>query len=534
MRESIFLSEWLAANRPNNQLPISAVCNSQCIFCSNHLNPFPLHEGIFREVEDIKHQLTLMEQRNQPLRLGDSLPGRISEGEAFLHPRFFDILELIRRRFLKNLLCFTTNASMADDAFLKRLARFRPVEITVSMHSTQPALWSRIFARGARAATTAIASPALIRRYGMDLVGAIVTLPAVCGWADIERTFDHLVEQGAREMILFYPGYSARTPPDIVRDLQCPMEEYEEFVGRMKARHTIPITVGNDMHAPLDVAVGKIIGRTCQGNIKTVGGPYRRVVWLVSEAAHARLGALVAEQAGRAANLHHVWPVPNRTYGGNITVAGLLMTDDFLHAGRQALEQYPDTELFLVPAAPFDSLHRDLRGAPAHRIADELNKPVWLMDDAGGYEPLLSVLFAQPGADATPSLEQTMERFNTLRRAPGDAGAEPLLDMIACWPLETGLGPLSREQFLAQIADENTRPATHVKPTRQQFERLGDQRALCIEHWKTRDPEVTLDTWTFLVKDRHHWRIERRLHGSADRAGADSRRANRTTGEIDA
>jgi len=125
--DSIFLSEWLAGNRPPNQLPISAVCNSHCIFCSNRLNPFPVATGLFRDMADVKHQLSLMPAHRDPIRLSDSLPGRIAEGEAFLHPQFFEILSLIRHKFVGNTLCFTTNASMLDEPFLKKLAAYRPI-----------------------------------------------------------------------------------------------------------------------------------------------------------------------------------------------------------------------------------------------------------------------------------------------------------------------------------------------------------------------------------------------------------------------
>jgi NifB/MoaA-like Fe-S oxidoreductase len=514
-KESPFLSEWLAANRPNNQLSISAVCNSSCLFCSNHLNPFPIHQGILRDIEDIKHQLTLMEQRGQELRLSESLPGRVSEGEAFLHPQFFEILEIVRRRFMKNTLCFTTNASLLDESFLKQLARYRPIEITVSMHSTQPELWARIFNRSTRAAQTAIDSLVRIKAHGFDLVGAIVPLPAICGWKDIDRTYEYFVANGAKSMILYHPGYNGRTPPETIRELQCPIDEYMDFVERMKARHGLPITVGCDMRSPINVAVGKIIKRTLKGNIQTLGGPYRRVLWLASEAAHGRLDALVAKYAAGVANRHQVVAVPNHTYGGNIIVAGLLMVDDFVRAGIQTLVQWPDAELILVPSAPFDSLYCDLRGTPAHHIADALGRPVWIMDDVGGYEPLLSPLFVRPGESDIGALEKTMERFNALWHAPQDTDSASLLDMIANWPLETSAGALSREPFLSLVADERERLGAHVKPAQQRFERLDHSHALCIERWQASDPGVTINKWVFWVEREKSWRVERLLWGAS-------------------
>src|SRR5512136_2458652 len=153
-----FMSEWLAGGQPSNQLPISAVCNSHCLFCSNHLNPFPVAGGFFRDIEDIKLQLCAMTANDDPIRMSDSLPGRISEGEALLHPRLFETLELVRHKFFYNTLCFTTNASMLDAVFLKKLSSFRPIEINISLHSMEPALWARIFGQDIRRAETAISS----------------------------------------------------------------------------------------------------------------------------------------------------------------------------------------------------------------------------------------------------------------------------------------------------------------------------------------------------------------------------------------
>jgi hypothetical protein len=142
---SIFLQEWLASNRMTNQLPISAACNSHCLFCSNRSNPFHVATGVFRDLEDVKLQLGAMPRHEQAIRMSDSLPGRIAEGEAFLHPKFFDILELVRGKYLANPLCFTTNGSMLDEPFANQLARFRPIELTISMHSRRLDVWAHVF-----------------------------------------------------------------------------------------------------------------------------------------------------------------------------------------------------------------------------------------------------------------------------------------------------------------------------------------------------------------------------------------------------
>jgi hypothetical protein len=404
-----FMSEWLAGGQPPNQLPISAVCNSHCLFCSNHLNPFPVAGGFFRDMEDIKLQLCAMSANDGPIRLSDSLPGRISEGEALLHPRLLEILDLARRKFFYNTLCFTTNASMLDSAFLKKLSAYRPIEINVSLHSLEPAHWARIFGQDTRKAQIAISSLPLIRAHKMDLIGTIVPLPKVCGWDSIAQTYSHLVSQGAISMILYWPGHTKRTRPEVLADLECSLTEFTDFAERMKASYGVPLIPHPDMGSPLRIRVETILDKTLKGNPKNRGGAYREVVWLSSEAAFCRLESLVKEKTRSAPNLHHVEPVENGTYGGNIMVAGLLMVEDFIRTGKKALEQWPDIDLFLIPRVPFDFLLRDLEGTPAYKIPDELGRAVWLVDALGGVDPLLSTRLVTRRSMTHAPLQQHVE-----------------------------------------------------------------------------------------------------------------------------
>jgi len=502
---SPFMSEWLAGGQPLNQLPISAVCNSRCLFCSNHLNPFPVAGGFFRDIEDIKLQLCAMSANDDPIRMSDSLPGRISEGEALLHPQLFEILELVRRKFFYNTLCFTTNATMLDPVFLKRLSAFRPIELTVSLHSLEPAFWARIFGQDLKRAETAISSLPLIRAHRMDLIGTIVPLPKICGWDDLERTYAHFVFQGASSMILYWPGHTKRTRPEVAADLECSLPEFTDFAERMKTAYRVPLICHPDMVAPLEVRVETIIAKTLKGNPKNRGGDYREVVWLSSAAAFCRLEPLVKEKARSAPNLHHVEPVENGTYGGNIMAAGLLMVEDFIRTGKKALEQWPDADLFLIPRVPFDSLLHDLEGTPACRVPDELGRPVWLVDTHGGIDPLLSTRLVTRRSSAHAPLRRVMERFNRARFK--DTELEAGLDLIASFPIETSHGTMARAALRDSI-----RPGLNLTegafPLTQRFEMLDSDRALCIETWPAKASPGQINRWTRLVRRESRWLIE--------------------------
>jgi len=510
--ESIFLTEWLAGGRPQNQLPISAVCNSRCIFCSNRLNPFPIATGLFRDIEDVRLQLSLMPFHPQPIRMSDSLPGRIAEGEAFLHPRFFEILTLVRRKYVGNPLSFTTNASMLDEPFLRQLARFRPVQINVSLHSTQMDRWVQIFGKTGKEAETAIRALPLIRKYRMELQGTIVPLPAICGWEDLEQTYAYFVEHGATSLILYWPGYTVCTPPEVVRQVACPLVEFTTFAERMRARFpTVPLSAFPEMKAPLPLPVKRIMAQTLRGNLKASGGPFARVLWLTSVAAYPRLEAAVASHAPSFPNQHRVVPVPNRTYGGNIMAAGLMMVQDLVDAGRQALEGWPEADLVLVPRTPFDRLNRDLKKRPAHEVADALGRSVWLVDEAGAVDPLLDRLFFRETASGFSPLQEAMNRFNTVYQ--DEKALDGSLDLVDAYPVRTSWGDLTREELKGRLLQERQRIPHGQRPLFQGFEMLGASRGLCIERWPTQDEVVTYRKWTFLVKREAGWRIQEIVQG---------------------
>lgn len=477
---SPFLLEWFAGNRPPNQIPISSVCNCHCLFCSNHLNPFPITGGVFRDIEDVKMQLAAMTAHDDDIRLSDSLPGRISEGEALLHPRLFEILDLVRKKYFYNRLCFTTNGCLLDSAFLRKLAAYRPIEITISMHSTDPALWSRIFAKPEKDALTAIASLPLLKKFGMDLSGTIVPLPALCGWDGLERTYEYLVENGAKSMTLYWPGHTVQTPDAVRRDLACPLDEYTGFAQRMKERFKVPLAPLPEMAGSLTVAVEAIAAKTLGGNPKTRGGAYANVVWLASRAAFDRLDAMVAEKTASAANQHRVAAVDNLTYGGNIICAGLLMVSDFIAAGRAALDRWPETDLFLVPAAGVDSLCRDLTGAPAHKIAEALGRPVWLVQNDGVIDAQLSYRVVN-------------------RRKPTD----------------TGLAKAMEEATAARLRNESNE-TVGAAPVTRRFEMLDSGHALCLESWLHKGGQSSIQRWTRLAHAESGWQVESSETGEAE------------------
>jgi len=515
--EAVFFQEWLAAGQPPEQLSISSVCNARCLFCSNRMNPFPVRQNVFREIEDVKLQLSLGSANyDGGIYMSDSLPGRISEGEAFLHPRFFDILTLVREKFLTNRLHFTTNASLLDEPFVRKLAPFRPFEINISLHSTQPRLWSRIFQRPQRLAHIALKSLCLLKKHHIDFTGTIVPLPRICGWDDLENTFAFLVGEGAKSIILWWPGFSEKTPAALKKEIECPWDEFEDFVKRMREKYPkFQIFSQPNLLEPRKLPIKRIMNFTLQGNLKTYGGAYRQVLWLVSEAAYPEISGLVAQFSQNVPNEHHVFPVKNRSYGGNIQVSGLLMVSDFLAAGREALQRWPAADLVLVPKMAFDAFFRDLQKMPALKIPEILGRTTWLVFEKGSFLSLRGRGFVKPGNDPQKTFEKMLKFIDeSIRTDKFDA----VSSLVAAFPIPTSEGLLKKSEFRGFLQRAKKCLSAYAVFEKRVFEKLDDNRLLCMEDWPTEDPSNVFSRWFFFRKMENKWKLEMIFlgQGSAD------------------
>jgi hypothetical protein len=348
-------------------------------------------------------------------------------------------------------------------------------------------------------------APRLIKERRMDLIGTIVPLPAICGWQDIENTYAAFVSGGAKSMILYRPGYSRCSPPEAVRMMECPLGAFAEFADRMRDRHGLPV-----MAFPLlrggehSVRVAAIQAATLKGNPRNRLGAYRKVVWLASEAAHERIRGHIDKQGSAAGNTHIVTAVRNETYGGNIIASGLLMVDDFVRSGQEAVRAHPDAELVLVPKSPFDSHLCDLKGKAAYRIAEELKRPVWVVTDNGDIHRLLEKAFERKDDSPTAAIKKLMEQFNCVWKE--QTRIDSSLDLVEAFPVKTPWGLLTRDEMRRAILNAKERYPAGAGPLSQTFQLLDANHALCMEKWPGREKVGAIVRWTFLLK-KDDWRI---------------------------
>ncbi len=337
-----------------NQLQITSLCNAKCIFCSNEQNPFEIKRCDFRSLEEIEKVIWATSHIDGPIRLNESLPGRISEGEVFLHPKFFEILAVIRDKF-DNVIKITTNGSMLIPSIIKRLAIYNPIEVTISFPTINIQHWKESFGLKDEHYYTVINSFQLMSAYKIVVSGAITPMPAWIGWEELENTFKFLSEN-IKNIIIYAPGYTKDCK--IVDKLKYDKMELSLFLERMSRKYSFiynwHLDPRRELYVNFDTIINNLRFRYERGS--------RNFLWLTSEASEERFKILLDKLSlGIPAN-NIVLAVKNNEYQGNIECTGLWMIKDLYKALDEYLSIHENPDQIFIPRNFIDKYGFDLCG----------------------------------------------------------------------------------------------------------------------------------------------------------------------------
>lgn len=196
------------AAREQNILPLTSRCDSRCVFCSHHNNPPEIQVisiGV-RTLEQAERSMGFLDP-GATITIGESASS-IIEGEPTMHPRFREIMEVLRRRFPCTPVEITTNGHHLTEELVSFLARCQPVNVNLSLNSASPEGRRILMGDGEEFARTAIRGVELLERYGVPFSGSMVGMPNLTGFDDLERTVRWLADHGARSVRIFLPGFS--------------------------------------------------------------------------------------------------------------------------------------------------------------------------------------------------------------------------------------------------------------------------------------------------------------------------------------
>lgn len=347
-------------------IPISSVCNAKCFFCSNDANPFEIKRVGFRDISEIKKQIDDTEYINGVIFLGGTVSGRygdiysgktegiISYGEPLLHPQFFEILSLIRNKF-QNRICIITNGSLLTEEFIGKLSEYSPIDITLSISSINKEMWMKLYNMPESKYDIVINSFDTLTNNNISCTPSIVPMPEFIGYEDIENTLDFFAQKNLKHVTIFSPGYTKYSDSEVVNKMQFDEDELYTFLLSMKEKYNMMFRWTMNPYLPLDIDNRTILNKLKELNDNNIKTAY----WFTSTAAYTRFEELVSSLNKFQTTENIIVPVENKSFGGNVSCAGLWLFRDIL---EKIEELNLENEYIILPGTFLDKNGYDLSG----------------------------------------------------------------------------------------------------------------------------------------------------------------------------
>ncbi len=360
-------------------IPISAVCNTSCFFCSNKQNPFHTERPGFLSLEEFYRELyfvrnTCLTDESRTLSLSNMFPGTVSEGEALLHPELPTILREIRRYLPSQMhLAITTNGSTLTDERISLLARYAPIDVSISIPSFTEKYWLKMLGTtNSNLFKTAIEAFDKLNDAGVPIHTSTVALPNLVGYDDLDNTIEQIIARKVNQLFFWYPAYTKYSPDSEFLRYASTLDhrELHEFITKKAKEH--PTHQFGETGTLETITRYKLSDAT----IQELADSYYlgNVLWLTSHAAFQMIKAKIDSTVSLQAASNTVQFIENSTYGGNIICAGLLTIEDILAAIRKYATS--ETDLIVLPPPLFlNSLGEDLMGDSIFRLDREIDIP---------------------------------------------------------------------------------------------------------------------------------------------------------------
>jgi len=332
MIESFFDAGTVGVDHEDNPvfLQLSATCNGKCIFCAEKNNPWGQRVEKFRSLKEVEQVLFSLKPFSGSFELSRTYPGRLSEGEPLIHPQFREAVSLIRAKF-PNRIYLDTNAALLTEDLMDFLNKIGRVSVRLSYPSFKKDYWLKVFQvlkqKHYETATAVIMNYDNWKR--VEVIPTTVAMPAWYGYGELEETCATLKGLGYNVWLLFPPGYTKYTKPEVAELMQVDFYEFSAKVREFSSKYDIVIDRTLDIAAPIRVQVPSD--------------------WFIvtGELAYER----IRQQHER------VVKVSNSYFGGNIGSAGLLTLNDIKQALGGVSEQ-----TVAMPKVFLDKFGNDLEG----------------------------------------------------------------------------------------------------------------------------------------------------------------------------
>jgi hypothetical protein len=85
---------------------------------------------------------------------------------------------------------------------------------------------------------------------------------------------------------------------------------------------------------------------------------------------------------------------------------------------------------------------------------------------------------------------------------------DALASLVAAFPIPTSEGLLNKREFRGFLKRATKRLSGAAVFEKREFEKLDNNRVVCMEEWPTGDPSAALSRWIFFRKMGNDWKLE--------------------------
>ncbi|SIQ86068.1 radical SAM protein [Halanaerobium kushneri] len=267
--------------KEDNILPITSICKLNCIFCSHKNNPPQVETYSFGHLDKalIKNMIEFLNPE-KPVFIGESA-SKIIEGEPFVYPEIYQILEYLRQRWPEIEIKITTSASFLELERLEYLKNLEPLELNISLNG--PAPEERVFLMNDSRPNNVFKIIPELKRMEFNFSASIVSMHHLKGFDYLKRSFDFLEKYQPRTLRVFMAGFSNYADSEIISATD-DYQQLNQFINSIKNEYSYPILVEpqllndfkaeindiiKDSPAKVDLQPGDIIKKINQNTVES-------------------------------------------------------------------------------------------------------------------------------------------------------------------------------------------------------------------------------------------------------------------------
>lgn len=245
--------------KEDNILPITSICKLNCIFCSHKNNPSEVETYSFGHLEfDLIKNMIEFLNPEQPVFIGESA-SKIIEGEPFVHPKIYQILEFLRLRWPEIEIKITTSGSFLDLNKIELLKSLEPLKLNISLNG--PAPEERVFLMNDINPENVFKLIPELKEHKLDFEASIVSMHHLKGFKYLQQTFEFLEAYQPQGLRIFMAGFSRYAEQNLIPNKN-QYKRLNDFVKNEKNKYSYPIIIEPQLISSLSAEINAVAADT--------------------------------------------------------------------------------------------------------------------------------------------------------------------------------------------------------------------------------------------------------------------------------